>query len=73
MYYYTKIYLGSKLQELKVAFSTLSTISVINSKDCTGAIENTGFDFVNSFSIHKVTTQHLKYLIGTFMAQGLLV
>jgi hypothetical protein len=31
LYYYTKVYLGSQLQELKVAFSTASTISLINS------------------------------------------
>ena len=36
MYYSTKVFLGSEKQELTVAFSTSSTISVINAKDCTG-------------------------------------
>lgn len=46
---------------------------MINSKDCEGCKENTGFDFVQSFSIHKVLPKHIRYLIGGFMASGVLV
>lgn len=72
MYYYTKMYLGSKMQELKVAFSTASTVSVINSNDCDGC-KTSGFDYLSSFSIHKVLAKHIQYLIGGSMAEGVLV
>ena len=73
MYYSTNVYVGSEKQELRVAFSTSSTISVINAKDCTGCARNTGFDFMSSFSIHKIVDKHLRYLIGGYLAQGVLV
>jgi hypothetical protein len=73
MYYSTNVYLGSEKQELTVAFSTSSTISVINSKDCTGCAQPTGFDFMKSFSIRKVVDKHLRYLVGGYLAQGVLV
>lgn len=72
MYYYANIYLGSKLQQLKVAFSTAATTSVINAKDCQGCT-TAGFDFVQSFSIHKVLAKHISYHIGGYIAQGVLV
>ena len=46
---------------------------MINSKECTGCARPTGFDFMKSFSIHKVVDKHLRYLIGGYLAQGVLV
>ena len=46
---------------------------MINSKECTGCARATGFDFMKSFSIHKVVDKHLRYLIGGYLAQGVLV
>lgn len=71
MYYYSNIYLGSKQQQLKVAFSTLSTSSVINAKDCVGC-ESEGYDFMKSLSIHKVLAKHISYHIGGYAAGGVL-
>jgi len=73
MYYYTSLYMGTDKQKLNVAFSTASTITVINSKNCQGCQSHTGFDFSNSFSIHKVLDKHVKYEIGGESAEGLLV
>lgn len=55
-----------------VSFSTVSTISVINSKDCTGCYRDTGFDYMDSFSLRKIMDKHMRYLIGGYVAQGIL-
>lgn len=46
---------------------------MINSRDCTGCAQPTGFDFMKSFSIRKIVDKHLRYLIGGYLAQGVLV
>ena len=50
----------------------MSTISVINSRDCTGCLRNTGFNFMDSFSLRKIIDKHMRYLIGGYIAQGIL-
>lgn len=36
MQYYTKMFIGSEKQEIKVAFDTMTPISLVNSYNCEG-------------------------------------
>lgn len=63
--YYTKLYVGSLKAEVKVAFDTMSTISLINSSNCQGCVEgSTGFEYQRSYTIRKVNDQKTEVKIG---------
>ena len=77
MQYYTKMYIGSDQQEIKVAFDTMTPISMVNSWNCLGCNddneEGKGFQYQKSTSIRKISTQKVSFEIEGATAKGVLV
>lgn len=77
MQYYTKMYIGSKKQEIKVAFDTMTPISLINSFNCAGCNtdneEGRGFYYQRSTTIRKISDQKVNFQIEGGVAKGVLV
>lgn len=66
MNYYTKMYIGSDKQEIKLAFDTMMPISLINSMNCEGCHydedERTkGFEYQKSYSIRKISDEKIQF------------
>ena len=69
-----KVYLGSEKQPIDVAFSTVSTLSVINSQECDGCkTYGSGYDYQASSSIKKVVDRKMHYTIEGEVAEGVIV
>lgn len=77
MQYYTKMYIGSDKQEIKVAFDTMTPVSMVNSWNCLGCNddneEGKGFQYQKSTSIRKISTQKVSFDIEGATAKGVLV
>ena len=74
--YFTKMYVGSELEEVNIAFSSAAKISVINSANCQGCDhrENKGFEYQKSHSIRKISEKIITYSISEEQdAKGILV
>ena len=72
--YFTKVYVGSLEAEIRVAFDTMSTVSLINSSNCQGCTEGaTGFEYQRSYTIRKVNDEKAEVKIGDEIAKGVLV
>jgi hypothetical protein len=77
MQYYTKMFIGSEQQEIKVAFDTMTPISLIDSFNCEGCNtdneEGKGFYYQKSYSIRKISDQKVNFHIEGQVAKGVLV
>lgn len=74
--YYTKMYVGSELEEVNIAFSSAAKISLINSANCQGCdhTENKGFEYQRSHTVRKISEKIITYSIQEGQdAKGVLV
>jgi hypothetical protein len=74
MSYYTRMFIGSNKQEIKVAFDTMTPISLINSQNCEGCNDQTeGFEYQNSYSIRRITDEKITFQVEGEEVKGVLV
>ena len=73
MNYYTKLYVGSAQNEVRIAFDTQATISLINSSNCQGCKrKNGGFEYQRSYTIRKINDAQSTVKINDEEAKGVL-
>lgn len=77
MQYYTKLYVGSKRQELKFAFSTVNPLTLLNSDTCQGCNTDSdgvkGFKYDASETVRKVSDIKVTYTTEGEQAKGALI
>lgn len=62
MTYYTKMYIGSNKQEVRMAFDTMTPISLVNAQNCVGCNDMTeGYEYQNSNSIRRITDEKISF------------
>lgn len=71
------MYIGSDKQEIKVAFDTMTPISLVNSWNCLGCNvdneEGKGFRYQKSVSVRKISDQKVEFAVEDAIAKGVLV
>ena len=74
MTYFSEFSLGSDKQGVRLAFSTASPVSVVNSPNCEGCDQSSfGFEYQKSHSIRKIHDQMVDIKIEGQKASGVLV
>lgn len=62
------------MQPVNVAFSTVSTLSVINTQECDGCKSfGAGYDYQASSTVKKVVDRKMQYAIEGEVAEGVIV
>lgn len=56
-----------------MAFSTVSTLSVVNTQGCDGCKYDSGFDYQASSTVKKIVDRKMHYMIEGEVAEGVIV
>ena len=74
MTYFSEFSIGSDKQNVRLAFSTASPVSVVNSQNCDGCDESSyGYEYQSSHSIRKIHDKMVNLNIEGEKASGVLV
>ena len=74
MNYYASMFVGSNKQEIKVAFDTMTPLSLINSANCQGcSTSSDGYEYQRSYTIRKISDEKVELFLEGVKVKGVLV